>query len=143
MLRVTWACAQASRQAFERRAASATRIARSATSMSTQVSSGRLQLDRVAAGQRLGAEGAAQARELGAQGGGGVGGLLLGPDRVDHLVAAYRPAALDDQEGEQDPSLPAAQRRGHVAAFDIDFEPPAELDSSLPVTSVSDTSWKR
>src|SRR4051812_48457672 len=53
---------------------------------------------------------------------------VLGPERVDELVAAHWPVAVQHEIGEQQPALPPWQRSVQALSVDLDEETPTQLD---------------
>ena len=55
---------------------------------------------------------------------------LVRPQRLDQLVAAHRPVAVQDQEREREPALAAAQLRLTALAGELHAELAAEMDAT-------------
>src|SRR3954462_6853801 len=54
---------------------------------------------------------------------------VLGPQRVDELVAAHRPVAVQNEVGEQEPALPPWQCPLQALSVDLDEEAPTQFDA--------------
>ena len=55
--------------------------------------------------------------------------VVIEGERLDQLLAADRPVAVQDQVREQEPALTAAQRPLESLALDLDHELTTELDA--------------
>ncbi len=84
----------------------------------------------VATGKRRRPQRGAQAREQRPQRGVLGDRRLVGPQRVDELVAADVPRPVEHQVGEQQRDLLAAQPLGKLHAVDLHGQPSTELDPS-------------
>ncbi len=86
---------------------------------------------RLAALQDRRLDGAAQAREHRRERGVARRRALVRPQRLDQLVAADGPAAVQHEVGEREPPLAAAQLRLTALAGELDAELAAEVDAPL------------
>ena len=102
---------------------------RAPTSQSTQASPGQDQCSSPRPDQPAVAERLAQPRQRRGERVAALGRPALRPQRLDELVAADRPVAVEHEVGEQQPALPPAQRAFDPPSLDLDRELSTELDA--------------
>ena len=112
-------------------AAASRGFAARAASTSTHTGCGNAQAQRVAALERGGRDRAAQAGEHGRERGVRRRRALVGPERVDQLVAAHRAVAVQHQVGEREPALLATQQGLTAFTGELHSEFAAEMDAPL------------